>query len=101
MNSRSSANSTMSSYTASVLRWERPRNAAFRYTFSLPVSSGWNPAPSSSRPPRRPRSRETTGRPEEDPPRRVEQEQQDHDHDAESDPQLLRREGGEGLVRVG
>src|SRR5438876_397380 len=59
MNSRSSANSTMSSYTASVLRWDRPRNAAFRYTFSLPVSSGWNPAPSSNSPAMRPRCRTT------------------------------------------
>src|SRR5207253_2981596 len=37
----------------------RPRNAAFRYTFSLPVSSGWNPAPSSNSPAIRPRCRTT------------------------------------------
>src|SRR5437868_14828369 len=45
--------------------------------------------------------REITRQPEEDPPRRVEQEQQDHDHDAEPKPQLLPGERSKGLVRVG
>src|SRR6266540_952735 len=57
MNSWSSAKATMPSYAASVSRLDSPRKDAFRYTFSLPVSSGWNPAPSSSKAASRPRCR--------------------------------------------
>ena len=49
MNSPMSANATMSSYFASVSAFVSPRIAAFMYTFSLPVNSGLNPLPSSSR----------------------------------------------------
>ena len=57
MNASSSANATMSSKTRSVSLRERPRNEALRYTFSRPVRSGWNPAPSSRRGASRPRYR--------------------------------------------
>jgi len=47
----------MSSNLASISRSENPRIDAFMYTFSRPVSSGWNPLPSSSMAARRPRVR--------------------------------------------
>jgi hypothetical protein len=43
------ANSTMSSNFAVISFLDSPRIAPFMNTFSRPDSSGWNPAPSSSK----------------------------------------------------
>ncbi len=48
MKSASPANSTMSSKRAAISFFDNPRMAPLRNTFSRPLSSGWNPAPSSS-----------------------------------------------------
>ena len=55
MNCSISLNATMSSYFSSTSSLDIPRIAAFRYTFSRPLRSGWNPAPTSIRPAMRPR----------------------------------------------
>ena len=46
-----SAKSTISSSRRSIAARDIPRIVPFRYTFSSPVSSGWNPVPTSSRDP--------------------------------------------------
>ena len=56
MEPSSSANSTMSSYIASISRREKPSSAPLRYTFSRPVSSGLKPTPSSMKGTSRPRT---------------------------------------------
>src|SRR5439155_8526026 len=55
MNCSSSANATMSSNRLASSRRDIPRIAPLRKMFSRPVSSAWNPAPSSSRAATRPR----------------------------------------------
>src|SRR5262245_21805502 len=57
MNSISSANSTIRSKLSASSRRERPSSVPFRNTFSRPVSSGWNAAPSSRSGATRPRTR--------------------------------------------
>ena len=42
------AKSAISSMRSRICARERPWSAPFRNTFSRPVNSGWNPAPSSS-----------------------------------------------------
>ena len=48
MNRSSSANETISSIASRTRARDSPWIEPFRYTFSRPVNSGWNPAPSSS-----------------------------------------------------
>src|SRR5829696_5387912 len=64
MKGSSSAKATMSSKRRSTSTRDNPRIEPLRYTFSRPVSSGWNPAPSSRRAAMRPtvRSRPLVGR---------------------------------------
>jgi hypothetical protein len=47
MNCRTPANSTIRSSFAAISRRRIPRIAPLRKTFSRPVSSGWNPDPTS------------------------------------------------------
>ena len=56
MNSRSSAKSTIWSNFRRMSSRGIPSSAPLRYTFSRPVRSGWNPAPSSSSDEMRPRA---------------------------------------------
>jgi hypothetical protein len=48
MNCSNSANATISSIASRTFVRDSPWIEPFRYTFSRPVKSGWNPAPSSS-----------------------------------------------------
>jgi hypothetical protein len=59
MNCSSPAKATISSRRARTSRLVIPRMAPLRYVFSIPVSSPWNPVPTSSSEPTRPRVRDT------------------------------------------
>src|SRR5574340_996774 len=54
MKASTSAKATISSNLRAISRRDIPRMAPLRYTLSRPVSSGWNPVPTSSNPQKRP-----------------------------------------------